>query len=531
MIDGLAQDSSGLTLNFKLISMIQRDGSSVSLWQDSQGAFQSSHFGSTETVYDVIIVGGGITGLSTALLLQESGKNCLLLEAANLGFGTTSGTTAHLNTLLDTPYTQIEKNFSEEKSRQVADAAAAALNLVKRNVEKYSIECGLQEADAWLFSADDKEDKELSEIAEAARRAGLDLVFTTELPIRVPFKRAIRVAGQGKFNPIDYIYGLAKAFEQAGGIIMQHCRVANVQQKENVQADTSKGVFKGVDLVYATHVPPGINLLHLRCAPWRSYAMAVKLADENYPEGLIYDMKDPYFYYRTQVVQGQPYLIAGGVDHKTGEEEYSERSFEELEAHVRKYFEIEEVAYRWSSQYFEPTDGLPYIGRLPGHAEHVYVATGFGGNGMTYSAVSALTLKAMILGEESPYISLFDPNRLKPVAGFTNFIAHNVDVVKNFAGRLFSAEKLGELAGLAEGEGKVVKYEGEKIGIYKDEQGGIHAIDPVCTHMKCEVKWNAAELSWDCPCHGARYSVDGKVLTGPADRDLEKITIESLVQK
>jgi Rieske Fe-S protein len=341
----------------------------------------------------------------------------------------------------------------------------------------------------------------------------------------------MRVTAQGKLNAVKYTYALASAFENAGGTIIQNCRVEGVEENEPLEVSTSKGVFLSRDMIYATHIPAGINLLHLRCSPWRSYAVAVKLSDGNYPSHLYYDMKDPYNYYRTQVIDGEKYLIAGGFDHKTGHEENTEQFFRELEAHVRKNFNVEEVSYKWSSQYFEPADGLPYIGHLPGHPEHVYVATGYGGNGITYSQVAAIILKSMLVGEETPYNTMFNPNRIKPVAGFKSFISHNADVVKQFVGKWFESDKLESLAELAPNDAKVVTYNNQKVAIYKDENGSLHAISPACTHMKCSVAWNMAEGTWDCPCHGARYGIDGTVLNGPAVKDLENIEVRNLVKK
>lgn len=510
--------------------MVQRDGSHNSLWQKHIDTYQTSSKADINTLYDVIVVGGGITGITTALMLQESGKKCLVLEAENIGFGTTGGTTAHLNTLLDTPYTTIQSNFSKEDAQLVATAAAEAIQQVKTNIIRYKISCGFADADAYLFAKNQREEEELADIFEASKEAGLDLVYTETIPLPVDFKKAIKVRGQAKFSPLDYVYGLAKAFEKAGGVILQQTRMNDIKENENMEAETDAGVFRARDLVYATHIPPGVNLLHLRCLPYRSYAMAVTLKTGKYPEGLAYDMEDPYNYYRVQELDGVKYLIVGGKDHKTAHEENAQHLFEELEAMVRDQFEVKDIEARWSSQYFEPADGLPYIGHLPGNPEHIYVATGFGGNGMTYSHVSAKLLTALINHEESPYEKLFDPNRIKPVAGFKNFISHNANVVKEFLGKLVPADKLPSFSELAPGEARVVKYEGQKIGLYKDESGELHAVNPICTHLKCDVKWNTAEHSWDCPCHGARYNYDGKVITGPANADLEKIDILQLVE-
>jgi len=511
--------------------MIKRDGYRNSLWQDNIQPYNKQNMSKNATDYDVIIVGGGITGVSTALLLQEAGKNCLLLDSQNLCFGTTGGTTAHLNTLLDTPYYTIAKNFSEDDAKLVAGAASAAINLIKDNINRFKIDCGFEETSAWLFAQNDDQDKELEKISETSKEAGLSLDYSNRLPVNIPFTRALKVEGQAKFSPLEYVYALATAFENAGGRIIEHCKVISAEETERITVKAALGTFTADYLIYATHVPPGINFLHLRLTPYRSYAMAVKLKDGKYPEGLCYDMYDPYHYYRSQVVNGKEYLIVGGYDHKTGHEENTQRCFVQLESHIRKHFNVESVLYSWSSQYYESADGLPYIGHLPGHPGHILVATGYGGNGMTYSNVAALVLRNIILETETPLEKLFDPNRLKPFAGFTSVLSQNADVLKEFvSSRLLSHEKLETLATLAPGEGKVVNYEGEKVALHKDYEGNLHALNPVCTHMKCEVKWNIAEQSWDCPCHGGRFNADGEVLNCPVDRNLE-IVLGELIEK
>ncbi len=288
------------------------------------------------------------------------------------------------------------------------------------------------------------------------------------------------------------------------------------------------GNIRAKFLIYATHVPPGVNLLHFRNAPYRSYAMAVKLKDGNYPDGLAYDMYNPYHYYRTQEVDGEKYLVAGGEDHKTAHEENTEACFTRLESYLMKYFAVEKVSFKWSSQYFEPTDGLPYIGHLPGNPKNVFVATGFGGNGITYSHVAAKVLTDLIVAGKSEYEKLYDPNRIKPVAGFTNFVKEAADVVGKFIGDRFNKEKIKELADIARGEAKLVKYEGHSIALYKDENGNVHAVNPACTHINCMVGWNTAEKTWDCPCHGSRFDADGVMLTAPARKDLERIDLTEI---
>jgi len=514
--------------------MIQRDGALTSLWQDTttreKESFTGNRISPEDRSCDVVIVGGGITGLTTGLRLQEAGFRCVILEANTLCFGTTGGTTAHLNTVLDTPYPTIIKNFNKDTALIVANAAKAAIGLVRSNIDKYNIACGFEWATAYMFSGTEDQTKELDGIYEASRDLGIDIAYTHQIPARLKMSKAVAIKGQAKFHPTRYVMGLAAAFQSLDGRIIEHCRVTGAENEDPISVQTDQGEIRCTYLIYATHIPSGLNItMDTRCAPYRSYAMAVTLKGE-YPEGLIYDMYDPYHYYRTQIIDGRSYFIAGGEDHKTGHIENTQSCFLKLEAHIRAHFDVEEIACKWSSQYFEPVDGLPYIGHLPGQPGNILVATGFGGNGMIYSAVSALTFQEMILREPEKFAPVFNPNRLKPIAGFSNFVKENADVMKKWIGKLLPSDKLASFSDVAPGEGRVVKVEGDTIALYKDEQGELHALSPTCTHMGCHVTWNNMEKSWDCPCHGARYAPDGAVLTGPADRSLENIDIRSLVK-
>lgn len=507
-------------------AIMLRDGIRESLWQAFMPQYQPVHSSIPDTTFDVVIAGGGITGISTALELQKAGKKCLLAEAYSIGFGTTGGTTAHLNTLLETPYYQVEKDFGEKSAQLLAAIADKAIQLVKTNVETYNIDCYFKQLPAYLFSEDEKQSKELESILYSNLKVDLSAAETNKIPVPIPFQKAAVFHQQAQIHPTKYIYALAKAFEDAGGVLLHNCRVLNASGTNEKLLETSLGNISTKYIVYATHIPLHINLLHFRCAPYRSYAMSVKLKNtQQYPEALVYDMQDPYHYYRTQIVNDETYLIAGGEDHKTGHEPNTENCFRNLEAHVRKYFDVEEVVYRWSSQYYEPADGLAYIGHLPG-ADNAFVATGFSGNGITLGTASAIIITELILKGDSVYKELFDPRRIKPVAGFMNFVKENADVVKEFVSKRFHKEAIETVTDIAKGEAKVVDFENEAIALYRDESGSLHAVSPVCKHAKCIVAWNTAEQSWDCPCHGARYNADGIVITAPAHSNLNKIDLD-----
>lgn len=505
---------------------MKRDGACESLWQQTGTLTGFSTALIPGQNYDVLIVGGGITGISTALQLQLAGKKCIVAEAYNICFGTTGGTTAHLNTILDTPYSEIGKNFGSESAAIVLQAATEAIALIRKNIREYAIDCDFEERESYNFSTTEAQDKFLEDMVDTGKELGIDIDYINDSPFPIPYLKIARVMGQAQFNPVKYVAGLAKAFINNGGVIAEECRVTGITAGDDtLTADTTQGEIHASQVIYATHIPPGVNLLHFRCAPYRSYAIAVKLADGKYPQALGYDMDDPYHYYRSQRVNGKEYLIAGGEDHKTGHEENAEQCFRKLEAYVRQWFQVEEVAYKWSSQYYVPNDGLPYIGRLPGGDDKIYVATGFNGNGMIFGTVSASVLTAILQNTENAYTKLFDPSRIKPIAGFSNFVKEGADVVKEFIKGKFSAEKIAELNELAPGEARVINYEDQKIALYRDEMNKVHAVSPVCTHVHCTVSWNNAEKTWDCPCHGARYDHEGVVVTGPAQRDLERIQL------
>jgi glycine/D-amino acid oxidase-like deaminating enzyme/nitrite reductase/ring-hydroxylating ferredoxin subunit len=506
---------------------MKRDGALESLWQDTVIDFTAKNTTIPDTVFDVVIVGAGITGITTGLQLQKAGKKVLIAEAHTIGFGTTGGTTAHINTFMDNPYPQIISDFGEDDAKLVAQSIKEALALIYSNVQEYGIDCDYGQNDAYIFSQDEKQTKQLQELKEGTLKVGVAISETDKVPAPIEFEKAVVLPGQARFHPIKYIQALAKVFESLGGILLENCRITDVKEENPLVITSSLGTIKGANLVYATHLPLGLNLIHFRAHPYRSYAVAARLEnDAAYPTNFLYDMYDPYHYIRTQEIGGEKYLIVGGEDHKTGHEENTEVPFLKLEAYTKKYFPVQSFAYRWSSQYYEPTDGLPYIGHMPGNPDNVFCATGYSGNGMMYSHVAAITLTDIIVNGNSQYKKLYNPNRIKPIAGFVEFVKEGADIAAQYVKAILPAEKITALVELAPGEGRLVKYDGDQIALYKEETGKVHALNPTCPHAKCQVSWNVAEKSWDCPCHGARYSFTGEMLTGPARKDLEVITIE-----
>lgn len=503
---------------------IPRDGQCESAWQEGLSAnAQKAYKNEADTVYDCLVAGGGITGLTAALLLQKAGKQTILAEAHRIGFGTTGGTSAHINTFADTTYKEAEGAFGEKGAQLFADAINEGFALIKSNIDGYRISCDYESKPGYLYAENEERAKQLADIYKGALKVGIPVHYTEEVPTPVSYQRALQFDNQAQFHPLKYLQGLQKAYLAAGGVVLENTRIDSLKNEGDIHIAQSATIsIKAKNVVYATHMPPNINVFNFECTPYRSYVMAVKLRSGKYPDALIYDMQEPYHYVRSHEIDGQILLLVGGLDHKTGHED-SEKAFADLDKYIRKYYHVSSVKYKWSSQYYVPVDGLPYIGQMPFAADGIYCATGYNGNGMMLGSIAGKILSDLVQKRPNPYADLFDPCRIKPVDGFTEFVKENADVAYHFVADRIGIKETDSLKRLQPGTGKVVEIDGEKIAAYRDEKGHIHALSPVCTHAKCIVNWNSEEKSWDCPCHGARYDTDGRVLTGPATKDLAKI--------
>ena len=502
---------------------MKRDGQNRSLWQNVQTPETLTT--NSNSQYDVIIAGAGITGITAGYLLQKMGKNCLIIEAENIGFGTTGGTTAHINTFYDAQYDKVISDFGEEKANLLAQTGPEVIQQIKNIIQELNIDCGFNSRDSYVFSLNEDQTKKLNKMFDATKQVGLQIERVTENPFPIPFDAIVKIGGQAQFHPTKYIKAVSEAFIKMGGTILQGEKVTKVSEKEEVLTiETSHSKYNATDFIWATHVVPNINRMNFLAAPYRSYVLAFTLKSGNYPHAQGADMDEPYHYYRTQEIDGKQYVIAGGEDHKTGHEDDPAACFTKLENYVKKYFDIDEITNRWSSQFYTPVDGLPFIGKEPGQ-KHIYWATAYDGNGMTFGTLSAMMISEMIFQKENKYEKLFDPSRFNVAAGFTDTLKENADAVFHLIGDKFRADKIDSLSEIKNDEGKTVSYDGKTMSIYRDTNGKLFAVSSACTHMGGNVGWNDTEKSWDCPCHGARFDIEGKLLNGPAIMNLEKIHI------
>lgn len=505
---------------------IPRDGALTSPWQKNitVGLNKITRVPDHKLTYDCLIIGGGITGITTALLLQQAGNQTILADAHTVGFGTTGGTSAHINNFADTTFSEAESAFGEKGAQLFADAIAEGFDIIRQHIAAFKIDCDFETRPGYLYAENEDEEKQLDDIYNGAVKVGVAVEYIEDVPTPVPYKKALKFDGQAQFHPLKYLEGITAAYVKAGGVILENALIEKVDSADGTHTAVSDNrSVSAKTVIYATHMPPNINVFNFECAPYRSYVLAVKLHSGKYPEALIYDCQEPYHYVRTHQLDGEPLLLIGGLDHKTGHED-PEKAFADLEKYVRKYYNVSSVKYRWSAQYYVPADGLPYIGQMPLAADGIYCATGYNGNGMMLGSVAGKILSDLVSGKGSKYEDLFKPSRIKPIDSFSEFVKENADVAYHLIADRFGIPETDSLKRLAPGTGKLVEVDGQKIAAYRDDDGNIHALSPVCTHAGCIVNWNSVEQSWDCPCHGARYDVDGNVITGPATKSLFRIT-------
>jgi glycine/D-amino acid oxidase-like deaminating enzyme/nitrite reductase/ring-hydroxylating ferredoxin subunit len=490
---------------------------SASLWSDTVASPATFARLEKDIEVDVAIVGGGMTGLTAAMLLAEAGKRVVLVEARTLGSGVTSRSTVHLTEIVDTRYASIESDFGKEGARLVADSSRAAIELVSTLA---SPECGFQRRVGWLFTEDESKVDALRDEVEAARRAGLDARLASDAPLPFATRAGMIVPDQAQMHIMRYVAHLAKMAQEKGASIHEHSRVLAIDDGEPCMVHLENGaVIRARAVFTATHAPLNRVFLQTKIAAYRSYVMAYP--NVTLPDGLFWDMEDPYHYFSSYLVDGSPYLIVGGEDHKTGSTTKTGEHYEKLHAWTKERFAVGEAAYRWSAQVEEPVDGLPFIGKNA-LADNVFVATGFSGNGTTFGTISAMIVRDILLGRANPWAELYSATRVKPVASLGTYVRENVDFPLHLLSDRIAPPDAKSLDEIAPGEGKTIRIRGERLAVHRAEDGRLSALSSVCTHLGCIVKWNGAERTWDCPCHGSRFAVDGEVLDGPAAQALAR---------
>jgi glycine/D-amino acid oxidase-like deaminating enzyme/nitrite reductase/ring-hydroxylating ferredoxin subunit len=479
---------------------------------------------------DVCVVGGGIAGLTAARLAQRAGLRVALVEASRLAARDSGHTTAHLTELLDAGYVTIRAHFGREGAVLAAASMRAAIEQIARLAEEEGIACHLDRVPGWRYAERESERRGLEEECQAMREAGLRARLVREAPLPFATRGAIKVDDQAQFHPREYLVGLADRIAAAGGRLFEGTRALKIREGTPCEVETAHGTISCREVIVATHAPVSSRFaLQTKIAPYRTYAVAARGATLP-PPGLYYDSQDPYHYTRTQQTSKGTFLVVGGEDHKVGHEHDTAQRFAALDRYVKERFPGAEIAYRWSGQIVEPADGLAFIGRAPA-ARRVWVATGFSGTGMTFGTLAGMMIVDGIAGRESPFARLYDATRVKPLAQARRYLAENADVAKRLAKDRLDRGEVASLAAVPRGEGRLVRVGGKMIAAYRAADGGLQCLSAVCTHLGCHVQWNDAERSWDCPCHGSRFDVAGRVLNGPAVKALKPVHVDEETQR
>lgn len=476
-----------------------------------------------DTRTDVCIVGAGIAGLSTAYHLTKSGISVVVLDDGPIGGGETGRTSAHLSNALDDRYYELERLFGPDGARQAASSHTAAIDRIEAIATEEGINCELERLDGYLFAPPGESTEELDRELSAARRAGLTGV---ERVARAPLRSfdtgpCLRFPRQAQLHPLRYLIGLTRAIQKDGGRIFCGTAAVRIEGGSTASVTTAGGpVVSAGAVVVATNAPILDQLVtDVFQAAYRTYAIAARVPHGAVAKALYWDTLDAYHYVRlAKGPRGGDLLIVGGEDHRTGQEDDGGERFRRLQDWTRERFPIREVEHRWSGQVLEPVDGLASIGRAPTSSSNLYVATGDSGHGLTHGTIAGLLLTDLILGRENEWADLYCPSRLRRVAT-RYFLLENVNTLSRYAGWLTPGEVSSETE-IRPGSGAIVRRGLVKFAVYRDEAGALHERSAICPHLGCLVKWNSTEKTWDCPCHGSRFDLQGQVLNGPAKTEL-----------
>lgn len=472
---------------------------------------------------DVAIVGGGIVGLTAAELLRRAGKSVVVLEARHIGQQATGKSTAKITSQHGLIYRQLAKDFGEEAARSYAQANEAAIRRIAGFVEELGLDCSFERQPAFVYCRDEAQAEALQAEAKVAAQLGLPASFTRHSPLPFPIAGALRFDEQAQFHPARYLIALAKTLAAEGVTIHENTRVTTVESGEPCRLETEGGLAVLANEVIVSTQMPTINdgLLFSKAYPISHPMAAAPIDAERLPEGMFISSEQPSHSLRLDRSLGRPYVVAVGGSYKSGHGDDEMQMAADLERFLCEELGSGPIEYRWTNQDFFSMDGLPFIGR-PGSAGHLSVAVGFNAWGITSGTLAGIILADLAQGLSNAWAPLFDASRVKPVAGGPTFLKENVGVAGELLrGHLFESRP-DAVEAVPRGEGAVVKVEGETWAVSRREDGQVRALSAICTHMGCVVGWNPIDRTWDCPCHGSRFDDEGRVLSGPATRALER---------
>lgn len=493
---------------------------SKSIWEGTAGIEKTYPSLTKDADADVVIIGGGITGLTAAMLLSEAGKKVIVLEALRIGLGTTGNSTGNLYVTVDEHLSSIKKKWNKDVMRDIVQSRTAAVNLIEAVIKKYKIECDFVRTAFNYFAetVDDKTEKFLKEEAVALEEAGLIVNTSTHLGLPFEVRMAVSVGNQAQFHPLKYVRKLAAAISSKCEIY-EHTQVMDFDEDKGTVKTNTGATVKAGAVIMATHIPKGVFTVQLVLGPYREHGIAAELKSGECPTGIFWGINQPKHSVRGFKQGDKNYVMVIGDKYKTGQGHDTTKYVKGLEEFLHTRFDISELSYTWAGQQYRPADGVPYIGK---HSDKLYMATGFATDGLTYGTLAAMIICDQIAGKENQWKETYKFGRHTPAKSFKEFFKEGTNsIAQYFKDVPWNVdEKDIEHVGCC--EGKIIEKHNEKLAVYKDENGKPYIVSAVCTHMKCIVNWNPAEKTWDCPCHGSRFRVDGQVIEGPAIDNLPK---------
>jgi len=478
------------------------------------------------TRYDVCVVGGGIAGLTTAYLLASEGESVVVLDGKpKVAAGETQFTTAHLAWVIDDRFSRVASIRGDEAAQLAAESHKSAIDLIEQIVKQNHISCEFTRLDGYLFPGADGPESLREEVVAMTR---LGLIFERVDQVPFPAKAngpALRFPENGQFHPLKYLTEIAGLIRKKGGVIHTETQVVDIKSGSPCHVQTAHGNTVTADaVVVATGSPfdTGVTM-HMKLGAYLTYAIGLEIPAGYVKHALYWDTEDPYHYVRTKPLEaGKDLLIVGGEDHKTGQASDQMERWAKLEAWTRERFPAAgAVRHHWSGEIFETPDGLGLIGLAPGWRENVYVITGDSGMGMTHGTLGARLVSDLILGRSNPYAGLYSPSRWAPGA-LKTLLEENANMAAQYTDWLTGGE-VKSAQEIPPGHGALVRRGLTKLAVYKDDRGEVHEMSAVCPHMGGIVQWNPGEQTWDCPCHGSRFSCTGEVQHGPAASDLKPV--------
>jgi glycine/D-amino acid oxidase-like deaminating enzyme/nitrite reductase/ring-hydroxylating ferredoxin subunit len=504
--------------------MVQLDGTPY--WEDSSSMSRYPALSRDVTV-DVAVIGAGITGLTAAYLLKRAGRTVAVIDRGRCGGVDSGHTTAHVTCVTDLDLSDLVKHFGRDHAQAAWDVGLAAMVEIDTIVTDARIDCDWTWVPGYKFAALDadlaKEGPRLKEEASLAAEMGFEAAFLDEVPL--VGRPGIVFEGQARFHPRKYLAGLAKAIDGDGSHVFEHTESEEVVD-DPLSVKAAGHTISCQYVVIATHTPlmgktnlASATLLQTKLYLYTSYVLGGRAPKGAIPDALFWDTASPYHYLRFDPHRDYDYVIFGGEDHKTGQAADTRQCYGALERTLKQFVPQIDITHRWSGQVIETNDGLPFIGET---SSRQFAATGYAGNGMTFGTIAGVMARDAVLGRPNPWDELFDTGRSKVRGGVWNYLKENIDYPYYMIRDLFAGPEGKGLRSLRRGQGKVLELKGEQVAAWRDDDGKVTLLSPICTHMGCRVDWNEAERTWDCPCHGSRFRPNGEVLSGPAESPLEK---------